>query len=91
MQPVDRLGQPLAVGDWVVVDGKPSFDFINGMRLSIQRIAGHEIFFDQIYAETGTQFHTNIKDRLVRKIRPNPETTTWDNCEWQPNLQEKER
>jgi hypothetical protein len=86
MQPVDRLGQPLAVGDWVVFESERKNNPVNGRKFTITGF--NEVFGEPIaYHDNGSNSYL----WCLTKINPKPETTKWDNCEWQPNLQEIDR
>ena len=77
----DRLGQPLAVGDWCVCDNCKTDPRINGHKFRISRIEDGRVapiitdhtpdFMFQSYAAFGTN--------TIRKIDYKPqETTSWD-------------
>lgn len=79
-QPTDRLGQPLAVGDWVEFrDRLAEQSQWNGNRY---QVTGFDSLFEIEIAYLDDGMNADLLD--LTKINHKPKTTTWDQCEWIP-------
>lgn len=86
-RPVDRLGQPLLVGDWVVIDGPCTVDEAIGLRSEISgfEVERYENGADGVeIVDPRDGVPAVVDSTSVRKISPPQKTTTWDKCDWQP-------
>lgn len=81
-RPVDRLGQPLLVGDWVLTPSDVTAKWACGKFevLDIIYDDGLCVVIDKMPDGRNVVAFCNT----VTKINPKPETTTWDKCAWQP-------
>lgn len=88
MQPTDRLGQPLSVGDWVVQVSSAPHDVVDaiGWEACICNVDENDYDLPVQFSTPDRQGQTGTwnNPRHFEKINPKQQTTAWDKCVWRP-------